>query len=79
MLHEWLVRDDGAAAPELTGVEDLRPWGCVVGDLERCFGAMRHHPGEVPSRWRVEFATSDGESYVALFVWGLLQQVVSVG
>lgn len=79
VLHEWLVRDDEATAPEVKDVADLRPWSCVVGDLERCFDVVQHHPGEAPSRWHVTFTTSDRESYVAHFVWGLLQDVVSVG
>ncbi|MEU6034867.1 hypothetical protein ABZ801_05620 [Actinomadura sp. NPDC047616] len=79
VLHEWLVRPDDAAVPQVRGVGDLEPWCCVVGDLERWFGDVRHHPGEVPSRWHAGFTTADGESYVAHFVWGLLQQVVSVG
>ena len=44
---------------------------------------VRHQPGEAPSRWHVTFTTGDdgdgaGGTYVAHFVWGLLQEVVAV-
>src|SRR5262245_56975525 len=42
LLHEWLVRPEGAPAPRLDGVDDLTPWSCVVGDVADRFPAARH-------------------------------------
>ncbi|MFC6929499.1 hypothetical protein ACFQHO_03470 [Actinomadura yumaensis] len=72
VLHEWLVRADGAGPRT---VDEMVPWSCVVGDLD-AFGPVEHFAGDAPSRWHVRFG-ADGETYVAHFVWGLLQDVVS--
>ena len=79
VLHEWLVRADDAPVPRMRSAADLQPWSCVVGDLDRRFGPVEHQPGEVPSRWHVTFTVPDEGAYVAHFVWGLLQTVVSLG
>ncbi|HEY5356983.1 MAG TPA: hypothetical protein VIJ82_04745 [Streptosporangiaceae bacterium] len=77
VLQEWLVRPDPATRPRLESVAGLRPWACVVGDLEHAFGAARHHDDDAPSRWAVTFTADDGQGvarpYLARFVWGLLQ------
>jgi len=78
VMHEWLVRDEDVPVPRLETVEDLVPWSCVAGDLDGRFGAVAHQDGEVPSRWHATLAMPDGSSYVAHFVWGLLQTVVAV-
>jgi hypothetical protein len=79
VAQDWLVRAGDCAPPELTTVADLRPWGCVVGEVERRFGAVRHSADDAPTRWSTEF-TAGGESgrpgrYLARFTWGLLQTV----
>ncbi|HMG62943.1 MAG TPA: hypothetical protein VK599_08350, partial [Streptosporangiaceae bacterium] len=86
VAQDWLVRAGDCAGPELRTVADLRPWGCVVGEVERRFGAVRHFGDEAPTRWSTEF-TADGEPgrpglpagqparYLARFTWGLLQTV----
>ena len=79
VAQDWLVRAGDCAGPELSSVADLRPWGCVVGEVERRFGAVRHFGDEAPTRWSTEF-TAGGESgrpgrYLARFTWGLLQTV----
>ncbi|MGP4026993.1 hypothetical protein [Actinomadura sp. 3N407] len=76
VMHEWLVRD-GVPAPRLETVDDLVPWSCVVGDVDECFGTVAHQDGDVPSRWHATITTS-GDTYVAHFVWGLLQTVVGI-
>jgi hypothetical protein len=83
ILQEWLVRAKDAPVPPLTDVDDLVPWSCVVADLDQRFDGVRHQPGDVPSRWHATFALPDdepgeGPTYVAHFVWGLLQTVSSV-
>jgi hypothetical protein len=84
ILQEWLVRAEGVPVPPLKEVDDLLPWSCVVGDLDQCFEDVQHQAGEVPSRWHTTFTTPDdrrpgeGPTFVAHFVWGLLQTVVSV-
>ncbi|MFC5750567.1 hypothetical protein [Actinomadura rugatobispora] len=83
ILQEWLVRAADSPVPELASVDDLVPWSCVVGDLDLRFGGagtLRHQAGEVPSRWHVTFTREEngGGTYVAHFVWGLLQTVVAV-
>ncbi|MEU8347718.1 hypothetical protein AB0C74_38975 [Spirillospora sp. NPDC048832] len=77
VVHEWLVRDDAALVPRLAGVDDLVPWSCVVGDVDARFGAVAHQDGDAPSRWHATITLPDGDRYVAHFVWGLLQTVVS--
>ncbi|CNG16227.1 Uncharacterised protein [Mycobacterium tuberculosis] len=77
VMQEWLVRDDGVPVPELAGVDDLVPWSCTVGDVDARFGAVAHQDGDAPSRWHATITMPDGETYVAHFVWGLLQTVVS--
>src|SRR3569833_248380 len=74
VLHEWLVRPEGAPAPRLDGVADLLPWSCVVSDVAERFAPVRHRAETVPSRWEVGFS-SGTQGYVARFVWGLLQTV----
>ncbi|TDD92148.1 hypothetical protein E1293_01135 [Actinomadura darangshiensis] len=78
VMHEWLVRDDGVPVPRLETVDDLVPWSCVAGDVDARFGAVAHQDGEVPGRWHATLDGPDGTAYVAHFVWGLLQAVVSV-
>jgi hypothetical protein len=78
VLHEWLVRDAGVPVPRLETVDDLVPWSCVVADVDERFGAVAHQDGDAPSRWHATFTGPDGGTYVAHFVWGLLQSVVSV-
>lgn len=76
VAHAWLVRDGGAPRPRLETVDDLVPWSCVVGDLDGAFAAVAHRDGDAPSRWHATFTTPDG-TFVAHFVWGLLQEVAS--
>src|SRR3984957_19149514 len=76
---DWLVRAGDCAPPELKTVADLQPWGCVVGEVERRFGAVRHSGDDAPTRWSTE-VTAGGEAgrpgrYLARFTWGLLQTV----
>ncbi|GAA2433129.1 hypothetical protein GCM10010191_54040 [Actinomadura vinacea] len=81
IVQEWLVRAADSPVPELPTVDDLAPWSCVVGDLDRRFGGdrpLRHQAGDAPSRWHVTFSTADDGRYVAHFVWGLLQTVMAV-
>jgi hypothetical protein len=78
VVQEWLVRAGDCAAPALATVADLRPWGCVVGEVERRFGAVRHSDDDAPTRWSTEFTAGDGDRparYRARFTWGLLQTV----
>lgn len=42
--NEWLVRAPGAAGPELTSPDALRPWSCTVDEAARAFPR--------PGRWR---------------------------
>ena len=79
VVQDWLVRAGDCAPPELKTVADLQPWGCVVGEVERRFGAVRHSGDDAPTRWSTEFSAG-GESgppgrYLARFTWGLLQTV----
>ncbi len=79
VLAEQLVRDPAAAPPRLENIGDLTPWSCVIGDVERAFGPVRHRDGSAPSRWTTDFAApgEDGKPVAASaeFVWGLLQTV----
>jgi hypothetical protein len=78
VVQDWLVRAGDCAPPDLATVADLRPWGCVVGEVERRFGAVRHAGDEAPTRWSTEFTAGDGPQagrYLARFTWGLLQTV----
>ena len=78
IVADWLVRAGDCAPPVLRTVADLRPWGCVVGEVERRFGAVRHSGDEAPARWSTEFTAGDAERpdrYLARFTWGLLQTV----
>ena len=78
VLHEWLVRADPATRPPIGAVEDLRPWSCVVGDLEP-LAPLTTLDDDVPSRWGVGFVVPDGSGgtrpWAARFVHGLLQDV----
>jgi hypothetical protein len=80
VLQEWLVRARHSPVPRLTKVDDLLPWSCVVGDLDQSFDNVRHQAGEVPSRWHATFTTPEDReaTFVAHFVWGLLQTVIAV-
>ncbi|MBS2963774.1 hypothetical protein KGA66_11990 [Actinocrinis puniceicyclus] len=77
MLTEQLVRDPAAAKPRLETIDDLTPWSCVIGDVERAFASVRHRDGSAPSRWTMDFTAPDGAgtpvAVTAEFVWGLLQ------
>jgi hypothetical protein len=79
VLQGWLVRAPGEAPPpEVRTVADLRPWGCVVAEVERWFGPVRHAEDNTPSRWSMVFAASEQTGkrhYLAKFSWGLLQAV----
>jgi hypothetical protein len=76
ILHEWLVRPDPATTPSLNTVDDLAPWSCVVDDVARRFTTTSHRPDSIPSRWHLTFtAPGQDDTYVAHFVWGLLQTV----
>lgn len=78
IVQEWLIRPGTTAAPRLGGVTDLAPWQYVVADVAERFAPVRHQAETVPSRWHVVFAAADRgrrRSYVAHFVWGLLQAV----
>ncbi|TDB87889.1 hypothetical protein [Actinomadura sp. 7K534] len=77
VVREWLVRDDGVPVPRLETVDDLVPWTCVVGDVSERFEAVTHQDGDAPSRWHATLTTPDG-TYVAHFVWGLLQAVAAI-
>ncbi len=74
VLHEWLVRPEGCPAPALAGLADLRPWECVVADVERALHPVQHADDGTTSRWATWFRLS-GSRYVARFAWGLLQVV----
>lgn len=75
-LQEWLVRPDPATRPALAAAADVRPWSCVVADLEHAFGPVEHEDGDAPSRWTVAFASPGGTGrYLARFTWGLVQTV----
>lgn len=79
VLSEMFVRDPSAPPPQLQGLSDLRPWSCVIGDVERAFAQVRHREGSAPSRWAT-LLTVPGEDGVPVaatagFVWGLLQVV----
>jgi hypothetical protein len=81
ILREWLIRPEGARPPRPGTVAELTPWSCVVGDVAGRFGPATHRAGTTPSRWHVAFPAPDGDrerSYVAHFVWGLLQAVEEV-
>jgi hypothetical protein len=82
VLAEQLVRDPTSRPPRLESVSDLAPWSCVIGDVERSFGPVRHRDGSAPSRWLTDFTApgADGKPVAATaeFVWGLLQIVRGV-
>ena len=79
MLAEQLVRDPASKAPRLERIDDLAPWSCVIADVERAFGPVRHRDGSAPSRWTTDFIAPDEDgkpvAASAEFVWGLLQTV----
>jgi hypothetical protein len=79
LLNEMFVRDPAGAAPRLARLSDLTPWSCVIGDVERAFGPVKHREGSAPSQWTT-LLTAPGDDGVpvaatAEFVWGLLQVV----
>ncbi|MFC4868011.1 MULTISPECIES: hypothetical protein [Streptomonospora] len=80
VLHEWLVRAEGATAPRPRHVGELDPWSCVVDDVARAFAPAVPMEGTAPSRWRLAFTAPDASGrsgrHVAEFTWGLLQRVV---
>lgn len=73
--NEWLVRAQGAAAPVLRSVDDLRPWSCTVDEVARAFAPAQPLEGSAPTRWRLAFVPPGGKRCVADFTWGLLQEV----
>jgi hypothetical protein len=79
VLAEQLVRDPASEPPRLESIADLTPWSCVIGDVERAFGPVRHRDGSAPSRWTTDFTAPDADgkpvAVSAEFVWGLLQIV----
>jgi hypothetical protein len=79
VLQEWLVRPDPATRPRLAAAADVRPWTCVIADLDHAFAPVRHGDGDAPTRWSSVF-TAPGPDGVprpqhARFVWGLVQTV----
>lgn len=79
MVAGQLVRDPASKPPRLEIIDDLAPWSCVIGDVERAFGPVRHRDGSAPSRWSTDFTAPDEDgkpvAASAEFVWGLLQAV----
>ena len=79
VLTEMFVRDPAVAPPSLQRLSDLRPWSCVIGDVEQAFAPVRHREGSAPSRWATLLTApgDDGNPVAATaeFVWGLLQVV----
>lgn len=79
VLAEQLVRDPASPPPRVERIGDLEPWSCVIGDIERAFGPVRHRDGSAPSRWTTDFTAPDENgrpaAATAEFVWGLLQTV----
>lgn len=82
VVAEQLVRDPASRPPRLETIRDLGPWSCVIGDVERSFGPVRHRDGSAPSRWTTDFTVPDQDgkpvAATAEFVWGLLQLVRGV-
>jgi hypothetical protein len=79
VLQEWLVRPDPATRPGLATAADVRPWTCVITDLDHAFAPVRHGDGDAPTRWSSVF-TAPGPGgmprpHHARFVWGLVQTV----
>jgi len=74
LLTEMLVRAPDSTLPEPQTLDDLVPWTCAVGDVERAFAPVRHVEGSAPGRWTTLFEVG-GESLAADFVWGLFQEV----
>jgi hypothetical protein len=77
VFNEMFVRDPAAPAPQLRRLGDLRPWSCVIGDVEEAFAPVKHREGSAPSRWTT-LLTAPGDDGVPIeataeFVWGLLQ------
>ena len=75
VLHETLVRADGAPRPDTTDVAELTAWSCVVDDVAAAHPHAQHHDPGVQSRWTVVAPAVDGRDRVLTFVWGLLQRV----
>jgi hypothetical protein len=79
VINEMFVRDPSVTPPALERLSDLKPWSCVIGDVERAFAPVKHREGSAPSRWTT-LLTAPGDDGVpvpatAEFVWGLLQVV----
>ena len=76
----WVLLDS-LVDPEqvVAATDDLAPWSCVIADVERAFGPVRHRDGSAPSRWTTDFIAPDEDgkpvAASAEFVWGLLQSV----
>ncbi|MCT2590915.1 hypothetical protein LHJ74_13515 [Streptomyces sp. N2-109] len=77
--NAWLVRAEGAPAPVLRTVEDLRPWSCTVDEVACAFAPARPLEGSAPTRWRLAFTAPDAAGtphrITAEFTWGLLQRL----
>ncbi|MGW8888924.1 hypothetical protein [Streptomyces sp. NPDC055749] len=75
--NEWLVRAPGEAGPELSTVEDLRPWSCTVDEVARAFAPARPMEGSAPTRWALAITDpGSGRRHVAEFTWGLFQRLL---
>ncbi|MCM2388623.1 hypothetical protein [Streptomyces albipurpureus] len=74
--NEWLVRARGAAGPELTTADDLRPWSCTVDEAARAFAPATPLQGSAPTRWGLSLTLPGGEIRTAEFCWGLLQRLL---
>ncbi|MEV1049200.1 hypothetical protein [Streptomyces sp. NPDC049916] len=75
--NEWLVRAPGAAGPELTSVDGLRPWSCTVDEVARAFPPARPMEGSAPTRWALSVTDpATGRERVAEFTWGLFQRLL---
>lgn len=72
--QDWLVRAPGRTPPPIERMAGLAPWSCVVSDVMARLPDARPLEGDAPTRWLLR-RTEDGVTYVAHFVYGLLQEV----